>query len=168
MTATASPDRTVLRELARQYAEVAARPEQDARRALWSDHLDLRPARPPLLLSFGMHNVWCREVFGDAALRCADPELRGFERQLRMMLFHAGYADDHVAEPWITVAARHAVGWSNLWGPEIRHTGPGVEGGAWHFDPVLREWSDVAKLARPPHRIDEAETARIAGRPSAH
>ena len=149
----------VLRELARQYAEIAGDPIQEQRRRLWADHNSLRATRPPILATFGMWNVWCREVFGDAKMKCEDPFYRNYERWLRMEIFHFGYGDDAIQEPWATVGAVQKVGWHNLWGVELQHENSSQEGGAWRFDPVLRDWSDVAKLVPPPHVIDEAATA---------
>ena len=95
----------ILRELARQYAEITAKQIQDERRKLWTDHNSLRPTRPLVLATYGMCNVWCREVFGDHAMRCADPFLRNYERWLRMELFRDDIGDDYIQEPWITVPA---------------------------------------------------------------
>ena len=39
-------DRTVIRELARRVAEIAARPVQDERRDLWRRHNSLQRTRP--------------------------------------------------------------------------------------------------------------------------
>jgi hypothetical protein len=35
-----------------------------------------------------------------------------------------------------------------------------VDGGAWRYDPPLKEWSDFAKLRVTPHHVDEEATAR--------
>ena len=43
-TASDKRDIQVLRELARKYAEAAAKPIQDVRRKLWSDHIFLKHA----------------------------------------------------------------------------------------------------------------------------
>jgi hypothetical protein len=157
-------DIQVLRELTRQYVEVTQRPAMDERRARWRRLHDRQPGTPLVLVNFGMWNVWCREVFGDDRMACRDPFYRGHERVLRMLLFHATLNDDYVFEPWLTQGATQAVGWNNIWGVETSYIRPGVEGGAWKFDPVLREEADLAKLRAPPHRIDEAQTARDVAR----
>lgn len=59
----------------------------------------------------------------------------------------------------MTVSAVQPRGWNNPWGVEIKHEEAKVEGGAWHFSPVIRDWSDTAKLSWPAHEIDEAATA---------
>jgi hypothetical protein len=45
-----SPERKVLRELAKHVAEIAALPIQAERRELWKMHNNLQPVRPMILL----------------------------------------------------------------------------------------------------------------------
>ncbi|HOF17331.1 MAG TPA: hypothetical protein PK082_00340 [Phycisphaerae bacterium] len=156
-------DIEILRELARQYAEIAADPIQEERRRLWRDHNSLRPTRVPVLATYGMWNVWCREVFSDEAMSCRDPFYRSHERTLRMHLFHHEVGDDYLLEPWITVLASQQCKWGKIWGVEERHSDK-VEGGAWKFLPPIAEWSDTTRLVSPRHVIDEQATARNADR----
>ena len=163
MTAT-SKDIQVVRDLAKQYAELAAKPIQAERRRLWSAHHSLKPTRPLILATYGMWNVWCREVFGDAAMTCQDPFYRHHERMLRMQIFHDPIGDDYILEPWVTQGASVQGGWGSMWGlKEGRHDAP-VEGGAWQFDPPIREWADAANLRATPHTVDEVDTARNVAR----
>lgn len=153
-------DIQVVRDLARQYAEAAQHPVQEERRALWRAHNSLQDTRPPVMATFGMWNVWCGEVFGDAALLCEDPFYREHERSLRMQLFQFQVGDDVIQEPWITQPAARAGSWGRLWGlPEVFHLSD-VDGGAWAFDPQLKNWDDIAKLTVTHHAIDEEETRR--------
>ncbi len=151
-------DIAVLRDLARQYMDIAAKPIQAQRRRQWADHNSLRPVAPLVLATFGMWNVWCREVFADDKMLCRDPFFRDWERTLRMQIFHDSYGDDFIMEPWITLGASQERGWGNLWGLGLGHIGSGVEGGAWKFDPQLKEL-DPRKLSAPMHKIDENATA---------
>jgi hypothetical protein len=157
-------DIAVLRDLARQYADIAAKPVQDERRALWSRHNSLLPTRPLILATFGMWNVWCREVFADAVMKCQVPFYREYERRFRMALFQDDIGDDLILDPWVTVGAVQARGWGTVWGVREENHPSGVEGGAWKYQPVIRDWKDVEKLSWPPHTIDEAATARNADR----
>jgi len=50
-------DISVLRELAGQYGEIAARPLQEERRRLWSAHFSLKPTRPPVLATYRMNGI---------------------------------------------------------------------------------------------------------------
>ena len=62
-------DVTVLRDLARQVAEIASRDVMDERRDLWRRHNSLQRTRP-LLVVVGM--PYWGEVFDDSRLRCAE------------------------------------------------------------------------------------------------
>ena len=157
-------DLRVLRDLAKRYAEVAAAPIMYERRDLWARHNSLKPTRPPVLATFGSWNVWCREVFGDDTMECADPFLRGHERSLRMALFAHGIGDDRVLEPWITQHAVVVNPPEGLWGVREGRVASGVEGGAWGFDPPIRTWHDVGRLVSPHHVVDEAATGRRVAR----
>ncbi len=159
-----SNDVKVLRDLARQYAAAAAKPIQDERRRLWSDHNSLHPTRPPVLATFGMWNVWCREVFGDDKMKCQDPFYRECERWFRMQLFQDSTGDDSILEPWVSVWADQKIGWGNLWGFQEEWQSTGTEGGARQIEPVLKNWDDMKKLVPPQHCIDEEATRRSAAK----
>ncbi len=155
-----SHDIHVVRELAKQYAAVAANPVQEERRRLWSSHNSLKPTRPPVLATYGMWNVWCREVFGDHAMKCTDPFYRDHERVLRMKLFQDTVGDDSILEPWTDQRAAVKGEWGCLWGVRPGHIPSGVVGGAWRFDPPIKDLSDISMLTPPPHIIDEEATKR--------
>jgi hypothetical protein len=157
-------DVAILRELAREYAEIAASPAQEERRKLWFEQNSLRPTRLPVLATYGMWNVWCREVFADAAMKCQEAFYREYERTLRMWIFQASVGDDTVLEPWITVAAKQSRGYGQWWGVQLKNSGKVEEGGSWKFTAPLVEWSDMARLSPPPHELDEAATAQNAAR----
>jgi hypothetical protein len=157
-------DVRVLRELARQYAELAAKPVQNERRALWTRLNSLKRARPTVLVGYGMHNVWCRQVFPDEAMQCRDLFYRAHERALRMAIFQDSIGDDHILEPWITQRAAVDGEWARLFGVEEGHSAVTMEGGSWRFDPPIKQWSDIAKLKPVPHRVDEDATARWVSR----
>ncbi len=153
----------VIRELAKQYAEIAAKPIQEERRDLWRKHFSLQKTRPPVLITYGMHNVWCRDVFSREQMMCEDPFWRRYERWLRMQIFHDAIGDDYICEPWIPQAAVHKVRWGlygEAWGmgPELIHTGD--KGGAFKFNSPIAAWEDMANLKAPVHDIDEVATAQ--------
>ncbi len=151
-------DIAILRELAKKYAEIAAKPEQEKRRKLWTKHNSLKKVRPPILASFGMWNVWCREVFGDQQMKCEDQFYRDYERWFRMALFRDSIGDDCIEEPWIGVGAVLERGWSGCWGVSEEEKRSDIEGGAWQYQAVLKDWGDMSKLSWPPHKIDEEAT----------
>ncbi len=152
-------DVDVLRGLAEEYAEIALDPIQEAKRRLWSAHNSLKKTRIPVLATYGMWNVWCREVFPDSAMQCQDPFYRGHERALRMMIFnHRVVKDDFILEPWITQGASVSGAWGRMWGVDEGAHGSGMEGGAVKYDAPIAEWSDMAKLRATRHSVDEDAT----------
>ena len=154
-------DVDVMRSLAERYAVIAALPVQEEKRRLWADHFSLQNNQVPILATYGMWNVWCREVFGDAQMQCTDPFLRQHERELRMRIFqHEVVGDDAIQEPWLPLGASVKGGWGNLWGVAEAMHASDMEGGAAAFDPPLKSWDDVAKLRMTHHEVDEAATAR--------
>ena len=154
-------DKTILRDLAKRYAEIAALPIQEERRNLWDDHNSLKPTHIPILVMVGMWDAWCHEAFGDANMKCEDPFLRRFERDLRLKLFQYDIGDDSIQEPWITlrINPKGCVA-GHLWGvDESLHNLYGV-GTAGRYNPPLKTWDDVANLRMTHHGIDEAEVQR--------
>ncbi|MEI8196808.1 MAG: hypothetical protein WCI73_12990, partial [Phycisphaerae bacterium] len=148
-------DHAVLRDLAHQYAAVAADPVQQERRELWADHLSLRPTRPLVNACVGPWDAWMGEMLADDKLGCRDPELRVVERALRWWLLRASWGSDDIIEPWISVGPVHAQGSTPLWGMEIgAHRTH--KGGAAKYDEPIRTWEDLARLVPPQHHIDEA------------
>jgi len=151
----------ILRDLARQVAEIAAKGVQDERRDLWRRHNSLKLTRPL---------VYCRwfSVWGEVLtpqLRCRDRFYRHFELRLLDAIFQDRIGDDFIIEPWITLHARHAgPADARRWGPEIRHSATTADRGSWTFDPPLVDEADIDKLVAPRHAIDEAATARDAQR----
>ena len=155
-------DVAVLRELARQYAEIAGRAVQDERQGVWAGLNSLKPLRPTVLCTVGTWNHWAGKLFADDRMECADPFFRAYEKVLRVAIFHDSIGDDEIAEPWITVPAVRAGGWRQMYGLVEGNSGVTQDGGSWQFDPPIKDWADVEKLDPAPHRIDEEATALYA------
>ncbi len=157
-----SGDKTILRDLAEQYMEIALDPKQEERRKLWSDHLSLKETRPPIIAGFGMWNVWAREVFADSEMKCEDPFYRQYERWFRMAFFQDDIDDDTIQEPWITLNAVHTNPggiYGEPWGVAFSRESAHEEGGSWKGDAPIKEWADMDKLSYPNHSIDEEKTS---------
>ena len=160
-------DIEVLRGLAQQYAEIAAKDLQQERRDLWRQHFSLSTTRVPILVTYGIWNVWCQDVFADQAMRCEDPFHRQYERWLRMELFHDSIGDDYICEPWLPLAAvrKTAEGaYGEAWGARVQRTHAAVKGGSWKATPPIASWDDMEQLSPPVHAIDEEATCRNAAR----
>ncbi len=95
-------DLSILRDLAARYAEIAALPAQEEKRALWRKLNDLRPERPMVMID---QVCWNEMNIGEElTLRCEDPECRSYEDFLRRTLFQWQYFPvDMVVEPFLRV-----------------------------------------------------------------
>lgn len=150
-------DVAVLRDLARQVADIAAKPVQDQRRDLWRRHNSLQRTRP-LVLSLGMP-FWS-EILPDEQLSCQDPFLRAHEKSLRQMIYQDRIDDDSVTEPWINVKAVYLPPTGDCrWGPRIHFSEKTEKRGSFAFRPCIEAEEDFAKLVMPRHAIDEPATA---------
>jgi hypothetical protein len=161
--ATDAKSMGMLRDLAKQYAEIAAKPVQEERRQLWREHFSLNKTRAPILVTCGMHDAWCRETFSRENMVCEDPFWRRFERWLRLQIFHDSIGDDYICEPWIPQVAAYKSQrgvFGESWGarPELAFAGDTT--GAYKLSPPICSWEDMAKLTAPDHEIDEDATSR--------
>ena len=87
-------DLAVLRDLAKQLAEVAALPIQKEKAELWCRLNRLERARPMVLLQ----NATWHETKDEITIECEDPFARGQEEGLRKALYHWEHMkDDHVS-----------------------------------------------------------------------
>jgi hypothetical protein len=148
-------DRKILRDLAMKVADISKDPVMSERRELWKKHNSLQRVRPMILLF--PEGSW-RELLSEASLACETKENRTWEADLRRRIYyHEHFADDTVIENRLVV--QKAVT-STGWGLEPK-THPSTDPtGAWGFDPVVLERSDLKKLHMPEISIDEAETQR--------
>ena len=99
-----SKDLQILRDLAKQYMEIANKPIQDERRDLWRRHNSLERTRP-LVLVLPAGQAWAeiREVDG----QCEDASYRNHERSLRRSIWQDSFGDDTIQEPWVALAASY-------------------------------------------------------------
>jgi hypothetical protein len=155
-------ERSYVRELARQVAEIAASAENEAICRRWRDANALRrPDRAP---------VWCRpvgawaELLPEESLRSADPWLRSIEREFRMALIKHGIGDDSPVEPYYPVHAVLDIEPASIWGMQIRHRESGDPKGAWAFDPPLKDASDYERLRLPRFAYNERKTEEALSR----
>jgi len=147
-------ERQLLRELAHQYAEIAALDIQDERRDLWRQHNSLVRTRPLIYIrAFAWHEM------AESRLVCTDPILQHIEDVLRQSIFRHRFGDDYIVEPWIVIPAAVVTPPEGVWGVPLVWTGR-EGGGAGVWDAPIKEEADLVKLASPQHVIDEVETAR--------
>lgn len=148
-------DRTLLRDLAKQVAEVARLPIMAERREMWKRHNRLMRVRPMILIF--PEGSW-QELLPEDALQCEGDAARRMERTLRMRLYtHAHFQDDTVIEnEW----AVHKVVRNTGWGLAPKYRPSTTERGAWGFDPVILEPEDLKKLRFPEIHYDEGATQK--------
>lgn len=148
-------DKQILRDLAAKVAEIGHHPRQAERRKMWKRHNALRKTKPMVLVF--PEGAW-GEILPDDKLQCTDGLARGIERHLREKVYYWEHLrDDNVIEPWIKVGL---VWRTTGWGLEPGYVHSGVERGAWHFDPPIKDPADLAKLQLPDLIIDDEATQR--------
>ena len=150
-----SKDREILRDLARQVAEVASLPVMAERKAMWKRHNALQRVRPMVLVF--PEGSW-RELLPGSALQCTEEKARGMEWNLRARLYQHEHIhhDLPIEGDWVVGRAISNTGW----GMEARHIPSSDPTGAWKFDPILHTPDDLAKLKLPEVTVDDEATKR--------
>ncbi|MDR0362963.1 MAG: hypothetical protein LBJ46_09835 [Planctomycetota bacterium] len=148
-------EKETLRALAGRVGEIAARPEQAAKAALWTRHNDLEPSRPVVFCD--PENGW-NEIILQKDLECTDPLARVWEMSLRKEIFWGErMGDDRVVEPCFNVPFHYE---DTHWGLQEKRIG-GDRGGSYTWDVPLRDYdADFAKLRFPEIRVDEEQSER--------
>jgi len=148
-------DRQVLRRLAAQVAELAARPVEQEKRALWYRHNALEPTRP--LIFCDPENSW-NEIIPPERLECEGELARGWEVTLRKEVFWgAQMGDDRVVEPYFNVPHVYT---ESDWGMHETRTG-GQDGGSYVWDAPLKSYADLERLHFPQIVVDYEATDRV-------
>lgn len=149
----AKTEHEVLHRLAGQVADLAARPLEQAKRDLWYRHNALEPTRPVIFCD--PENGW-NEIIPATDLQCAGELAREWEMTLRKEIFWAEkMRDDRVIAPGFSVP--HVYHQSD-WGMHEIRAG-GEAGGAYRWDPPLKDYADLVKLQFPKITIDHQATA---------
>jgi hypothetical protein len=153
-------DRTILRELAARLAEIAALPVQEEKRRLWRLLNGKKPERPMVTID----QVCWNEMNVDDELtpRCADPECRAAEEQMRRTLFQwKRFPVDMVVDPWFAVPkAVTNTGFGIDTDEETSVTDPTNSVVGHKFHNQFETDADLAKLKMPRISHDPKETAR--------
>jgi len=144
-------DKSILRTLAKRLAELAARPSEDDKKALWYRHNSLEETRP--LVFCDPEKGW-EEIIPVSSLACEGEVARSFERTLRKELFWAEHMrDDRAVEARFDVPILFA----EDWGLQTRRIGD-IAGGAYRIDPPIKNYSDIERLHFPQIIIDQEQT----------
>lgn len=148
-------DRQVLRRLAAQVAELAARPIEQEKRLLWYKLNALEPTRPVVFCD--PENGW-NEIVTLDQLECEGDLALRWEMTLRKEVFWgAEMCDDRVVQPIFVVPHVYT---ESDWGMHERKIG-GHDGGSYTWDAPLKSFDDLDKLHLPIIEVDEEATARV-------
>lgn len=98
------------------------------------------------------------ELILQSSLLCSDDAARTIETSLRKSLYyHEVIPDDQPIEAmWVVPKIIDSTGW----GIEERVISSSESRGAWHFDPVIKEHSDLQKITIPTITYNRAETEK--------
>ena len=152
-----SPKETeALKHLAGKVAEIAARPEMNEKKKLWTLHNDLKTTQP--LVFIDPENGW-NEIIDAKTLVSEDPLARTWEVALRKLIYWADeMKDDKVIEPYFDVPYSFS---DNGWGIEPERLG-GENGGAYKIEQVLNDYdTDLPKLHHPEITIDWEQSKTV-------
>jgi len=153
-------DRSVLRELAAQWMELAALPVMAERKRLWRAVHDLEAQRPVILFETG----WIDGFVAESELLCEDEFLRTVEKSMRITLRHAKeLGDDIVVEPWYRIGWR--MKFSDYGVPVDVHTPtqPDASSIAYSFSFPIATPDDIKKLRKRTIAVDRERTLRFMG-----
>jgi hypothetical protein len=153
-------DRDVLRKLAGQVAELAARPIEDEKRELWYRHNALESTRPVIYVE--PEDGW-REIVPEDSLECEGIIARQWEMYLRKLVFSgAEMSDDYVVAPFFNVSHVHP---KTHWGLQEEMVGGEIGGRtAITWEAPLRSYEeDLPKVCFPEIKIDYEGTELLAG-----
>lgn len=155
-----SNDLFVLRELAKQVAEIAALPIQEEKRRLWRNLNALKPERPMVMID---QVCWNEMNIGDElTMRCEDGECRGYEWYLRNTLYQwKHFPVDMVVEPFIKVGkAIHNTGFGIRVQEETAELDPTNSVVGHIYQNQFETEDDIMRIQMPKVSHDQAETDR--------
>lgn len=153
-------DRDILRELAKQIAEIAALPVQQKTISQWKALNSLKPVRPMVMIDqIPWHEM---DVDGELTLRTEDDFCRSIETGLRRTLYSWKHMRADMVVESVVEIGRVLHGWE--FGIEIQENVAVNDPksnvvGHFYFD-QLKTDEDVEKIRKPNITIDKAATAR--------
>ena len=158
-SALANSDRTYLRTLAQQLAEIGSHPRHEERRRWWIRHNQLDPVKPMVLVF--PEGSWS-ELLPDSEMRITDPFWRAHEWFLKYQIYRWEHLkDDNVIEPHILVRPSRGM---TGWGLPIGRIESPMARGAWKYDPPIKEPKVAAQLQPAQYFYDDDETAERVSR----
>lgn len=158
---TSHKDREILRELAKQVAEIAALPVQQETIRLWKAHNARKPVRPMVMIDqVCWHEM---DVDHELTLRTGGALSRHLETDLRRTLYAWRHMRaDMVVEPFLSI---HKVVRNSGFGiqtvEERAVSDPNNSVVGHHYTDQLKTEADLERIRIPEVSVDEAATARL-------
>ena len=155
-------DLEILRELARQWAEVANLPEQAETRRLWKELNMLRPVRPMVNIDqLPWHEL---NVNDELTLRCEDDFCRAIETDLRRKIYQWNHMRcDMMIDGFYRIpVALHNWGYSVQ--PQtmrLQFDDLNTNAFSQHYADIVKTAEDVAKIHAMDAYIDDKEQAYV-------
>jgi hypothetical protein len=149
-------EKQVLRKLAGEVGELAARPLETEKRILWTRHNDLESVRP--LVFCDPENGW-NEIIPENTLLCQNELARNWEMALHKEIFWATkMGDDRVIEPCFNIPYSYS---ESDWG--MHHIQLGGENlGAYTWKAPLKDYAtDLPKMKFPEITVDYKTTTDV-------
>jgi hypothetical protein len=146
-------DRDIIRNLARQVAEIASDPIMEIRRLQWKKHNNLHSLRPMMLIF--PEGAW-EEIIPVTELICQTDETRVIELNLRQTIhtYHHFQDDTVVENEWVVGAVIRNSGWGLT--PDRKYSSQSR--GAWAFKPILEDEHELNKMHYPDLIYDHHQT----------
>ncbi|MGQ9609608.1 MAG: hypothetical protein ACUVWN_09910 [bacterium] len=151
-------DKNILRDLAKQVAEIAALPEQQETIALWKAINSLKPKRAMVMIDqIPWHEM---DVNGELALQTEDGFCRGLENHLRQIIYSWKHMRvDMVVQPFISVhKAIRNTGFGIGVNEEIAVTDPRNSVVGHRYVDQFKSEDDIMKIQMPQISHDENAT----------
>lgn len=149
-------DRGILRQLAAEWMDWAAKEVMDERKRAWRAVHDLKSERPVILFE----TDWIEGYVGEDEILCRDPFLRSVEKNMRVKLRQADeLGDDIVIEPY------YRLGWRMVFSDygvpvEIQSASRPKESMAYRFSFPIATPDDVHRLRPRTFAVDRKESLR--------
>jgi hypothetical protein len=153
-------DIEIIRELAKQLAEIAALPLQEEKRTLWRKLNSKRPERPMVMINQVCWNEM--NVNDELTLHCQDEELRGWESHLRKTLYQwRHFPVDMVVENFIRVPKAISGMGFGIQAKETTLSTDATNDVVSHsFTNQFLSMDDLEKIKMPAIKHDKTETGR--------
>ncbi|QZY54207.1 hypothetical protein [Crassaminicella profunda] len=153
-------DKRILRELAKEVAEIAGKSIMEEKKKLWTKHNKLENTRP--LVFCDPENGW-NEIIRDEQIKCKNSIARHWECHLRKQIFWGNeMKDDYVVEPHFNVPHVYTEKPWNVANSKIAgNYSYRQDGGAYAIETILEDYEKIDLITKPKIHIDYDTTNKV-------